>query len=389
MQVFKLCLNIIKKNLHIMLVYVIVFLAVSLIMSSSMTGTGQAVDVFFTGKKVNVAFISKEKSALIDGFKDELAKIANFVEIRDETEALQDALYFRTVSYIIRVPEGFSEGFMRGEDVRLEKTAVPDSADNVYVDLCIDKYFNTAMLYVQNLKDISQELLVRYLKSDLAPAASVEMKINGEENNNHTYANYYFNFLAYSLLSVIILGMSLLILAFNNRDLKMRNNCSPVKPGSVNMQFILANLLFAVSTWFVMVLLSLLFNFKNSLSINTVYFLLSSFVFLLCCCGISFFIGNLIKSSGAINAACNIVTLGFSFISGVFVPQEYLGSIVLKIAGFTPTYWYVKANNEIAKLTEFGFQNVRPILSDLLIIMGFGLAFFAAALVAVKKKRYA
>jgi ABC-2 type transport system permease protein len=358
-------------------------------MSSSMTGTGKAGDISFTGKKVNVAFISEEESALIDGFKHELGKIANFVEIPDETEALQDALYFRKVSYIVRVPEGFSEGFMRSEDVRLEKTAVPNSADNIYIDLCIDKYFNTARLYVRNLKDISQEALARYLESDLAPAASVEMITNGEENNDHTYANYFYNFLAYSLLSVIILGMSSLIFVFNDRDLKLRNDCSPVKPGSINMQFILSNLLFTVSAWFVMVLLCFLFNFKNSLSMNTVYFLLSSFVFVFCCCGLSYFIGNLIKSKGAISAVCNIVTLGFCFISGVFVPQEFLGSFVLKVAGFTPTYWYVKANNEIAKLTEFGFQNVKPILSDLLIIIGFGLAFFTAALVVVKKKRYA
>jgi len=389
MQVFKLCLNIIKKNLHIMLIYVLIFLTGSLVMSSSIAGAGQAENAFFTEKKVNVAFVAKERSALIDGFKDELSKIANFVEIPDEYEALQDALYFRKVSYIIRVPEGFSEGFMRGENVLIEKTAVPDTADNVYVDLCIDKYFNTARLYVQNLKDISQELLVRYLKSDLTPAASVEMIIDGKENNNHTYANYYYNYLAYSLFSIIIFGMSLIILVFNNRDLKMRNNCSPLKTGSVNMQFILANLLFAVSAWFVMVLLCFLLNLKNSLSMNTVYFLLSSFVFVLCCCGMSFFIGNLVKSTGAISAVSNIVTLGFCFISGVFVPQEFLGSFVLKIAGFTPTYWYIKANNEIAKLTEFGFQNVKPILSDLLIISGFGLAFFAAALVAIKRKRYA
>jgi ABC-2 type transport system permease protein len=361
----------------------------SLVMSSSIAGAGQAENVSFTEKKVNVAFAGKEKSALIDGFKDELSKIANFVEIPDEYEALQDALYFRKVSYIIHVPEGFSEGFMRGENVRIEKTTVPDTADNVYVDLCIDKYFNTARLYVQNLKGISQELLVRYLKSDLTPAATVEMKIDGKENNNHTYANYYYNYLAYSLFSVIIFGMSIIILVFNNRDLKMRNNCSPLKTGSVNMQFILANLLFAVSAWFVMVLLCFLLNLKNSLSMNTVYFLLSSFVFVLCCCGLSFFIGNLVKSTGAISAVCNIVTLGFCFIGGVFVPQEFLGSFVLKIAGFTPTYWYIKANNEIAKLTEFGFRNVKPILSDLLIILGFGLAFFTAALVVVKKKRYA
>ena len=37
----------------------------------------------------------------------ELSRVANFVELPDETEALQDALYFRTVTYILRVPEGF------------------------------------------------------------------------------------------------------------------------------------------------------------------------------------------------------------------------------------------------------------------------------------------
>ena len=59
---------------------------------------------------------------------------------------------FPEVSYILRVPEGFSERFMNGEQVQLEKTIVPDSFSNAYLDLKIDQYLNSARLYVEQMK---------------------------------------------------------------------------------------------------------------------------------------------------------------------------------------------------------------------------------------------
>jgi ABC-2 type transport system permease protein len=82
------------------------------------------------------------------------------------------------------------------------------------------------------------------------------------------------------------------------------------------------------------------------------------------------------------------VALGFCFISGVFVPQQFLGSSVLEIASFTPSYWFVKANNQIAELTQFDFAYVEPIVSGMLIQVGFALAFFTVALVIGKKKSF-
>ncbi|MDD4783469.1 MAG: ABC transporter permease, partial [Syntrophaceticus sp.] len=295
---------------------------------------------------------------------------------------------FRSVSYILRVPEGFTESFMQGENVQLEKTIVPNSISNTYIDLCIDQYFNTARLYVQQMENISQESLVQYLKSDLAVGASVELKTVSDQSVNHNYANYYFNYLSYSLLSVLILGMAALMLVFYDSELKRRNACSPLSSKSVNLQFILAILVFTVLSCLIMVTFCILFNFKNSLNLNTVYFIINSFVFAVCGAGISFLIGNLVKSHNAIPAISNVVTLGLCFISGVFVPLELLGNTAIKIASFTPTYWFVKANNQIAELTQFGFADVEPIFSSMLIQIGFALAFFAAALVVNKKRRF-
>ena len=387
MQIFKLCLKILRKNIPSMLIYIILFLVISLILSSTTTNEQQQ-DTLFTQAKSNIAFISEENTPLINGFKQELGRVANFVELPDEHEALQDALYFRSVSYILRVPEGFTESFMQGKNVQLEKTTVPNSISNTYIDLSIDKYFNTARLYVQQMENISQESLVRHLQSDLAVAASVELKTISNHSTNHTYANYYFNYLSYSLLSILILGMAALLLVFYNSDLKRRNACAPLSSSSVNLQFILAILVFTILSWLIMLIFCILFNLENSLNLNTVYFIINSLVFAVCGAGISFLIGNSVKSPNAIPAISNVVTLGLCFISGVFVPMELLGNSVLKIASFTPTYWFVKANNQIAELTQFDLANLEPILSSMSIQFGFALAFFAAALVINKKRRF-
>jgi ABC-2 type transport system permease protein len=58
----------------------------------------------------------------------------------------------------------------------------------------------------------------------------------------------------------------------------------------------------------------------------------------------------------------NVLTLGMSFISGVFVPQAILGKTVLTIAQFTPVFWFVKANIAIESQIDFSGQALQDIL---------------------------
>ena len=57
------------------------------------------------------------------------------------------------------------------------------------------------------------------------------------------------------------------------------------------------------------------------------------------------------------------------------------------IASFTPIYWYVKASNDIHNLIIFSSENLKPILSSMLIQLGFAAAIFAVTLVIIKQKR--
>jgi len=145
-----------------MVIYVAVFLLVTLLFTNSQ----KSQVVSFTQEKSNIAIISEESSPLIDGFKKQLSKTTNQVIIPDNTEKLQDALYFRDVEYIIRIPKGFTEGFMKGEAVQIQKIIVPGSTTTAFIDLNINQYFNTARLYVKNTKGITQAKLVEHLSQD-------------------------------------------------------------------------------------------------------------------------------------------------------------------------------------------------------------------------------
>jgi ABC-2 type transport system permease protein len=385
MQVYKAFFKIIKKNLFQIMMYVIIFLSLAIALANTNTNP---VNTNFTETKVKIAFINYDKeSKLVEGLKAYLNKNAKIVDLPDETQKLQDALFFREVEYIVKVPTGFGEGLLIGKPLSLEKTTVPGSTSEIYLDSMINKYLNTVKTYKDNMGNLSQEQLITYVEKDLAEKTEVQLKTSQDEISKNEKRAFYFNYMAYSLYAVLILGVCSVMIVFNNTDLKKRNHCSPVKLRRMNFEMILANLSFAVLTWFVMVLASIIMYGSYMFSAKGLLFLLNSFIFTFAALSISFLLGNIINSKGAMSAAANAVSLGTCFISGVFVPQAFLGKTVLKIASFTPNYWYVKSNNAIATMANFNMENLTPIFLNMLIILGFAVAILTITLVLIKHKR--
>lgn len=385
MQVYKAFFKIIQKNLAQLVIYVVVFLVFAILIANTYENP---VNTDFAETKVNIAFLNHDAdSMLIEDFKEYISQYANLAITQDDPQKLQDALYFRTVEYIVRIGEGFTENFLNGKEVQIEKAVVAGSTSGVYMDGLINKYFNTANTYVENIADLSVQELVQYVRRDLAQKAEVVLLPGTQNKNMDELAGYYFNFIAYSMMAILILGVSAVMIVFNQDDLKRRSLCSPVKIENINFQMILGTLSFAVLSWLVLMVASFIMYKDYMFQESGLLYILNSFVFILPALSISYLIGNTVKSKDAMSAVANVVSLGSCFISGVFVPQEILGDTVLKIASFTPTYWYIKNNNEISRLVSFEFENLTGIFNNMLIMAGFAAAFFAITSVVMKQKR--
>lgn len=386
MQVYKAFFKIIIKNLNQIMIYVVVFLAFAILLGNMDVNPA---DTNFEETKINVAFINEdEDSELVEGLREYISKNANIVDISEDDEKLKDALFFRTVEYIVRIPNGFTKEMMGGsENVSIKTTTVPNSNSEMYMNNLINRYLNTVKMYSGSISNLSQEKIVSYVSKDLSESTDVKLSTYDNGHRDEDKCRNYYNYLAYSMFAILILGVSSVMITFNNKDLKMRNSSSALKLKDMNFQMVLGNISYSLLVWVVMIFASFIMYGKYMFTANGALFLLNSFVFTISALSISFLIGNIINSKNAMSAASNVVSLGYCFISGVFVPQQYLGKTVLSIASFNPTYWYVKANNEISALVNFSKENLMPIFMSMAIILCFAIAIFAITLVIIKQKR--
>lgn len=389
MPVFKVSMKIIKKNLALMLIYIFIFIMVSMIVKSMNSNEGSVST--FSDTKVPIAIIAEENTPVTEGLATALSDVSTLVSLKDDQESIQDALYFRAVYMVIRIPEGFSASLMSGSPMSLETTTIPGSTESVQVTMQINQFMKLSQLYLTGSASgsvsnaLNEETLTSHVLEQLKNTTKVTMVAPDPNAVEGGLMPFFFNYLSYSYMFIMIMGVSTVMMVFKRKEIKWRNACSPITGLSKSLQFLLANAVFAFGTWVILIFLCLVFDARNIFKVNTLYFMLNSIVFALSVLGLGYLVGNLVKGREAVSAVANIITLSSCFISGVFVPQAFLGESVLRVASFFPTYWYVKANLQIANLTHFDFSSISGILGILLIELGFGAAFLAVSLAVGKR----
>jgi len=228
---------------------------------------------------------------------------------------------------------------------------------------------------------------VKHIARDLSVQTEVSYRTYGKTLDMLESMTFSFNYSAYVLLSLLILGFSSFMLVYNQPDLRKRNLCSPIPLRSQNSQILLGNLVYALLCWAVMMGLNFMLFGKAVFAQQVFIFALNALVFTVVCLSLGFLIGSVTRSRTVQAAINNAVTLGMSFIGGVFVPQFLLGKTVLSIAQFTPTYWYVRANNEAGQLSRLTIETLSPILGYMGIQLGLAVAILAVALVIIKQNQ--
>ncbi len=387
MQVFKAYFKILRSRIIGLMVYFAIFIALALIITGALAGSGSPATAFGQTKSYIAFYNMDQDSELVDGLKGYLQNNAHIVDIPDETQRIQDALFYGQVVYVLRVPQGFTQDFMGGKTgTALDKMTAAGSISSVYMDTMVNKYLNTAALYIQNVPGMPQGQLVQNVGRDLSVQADVALNSYARPGDTGNIS-YYFQYFAYVILAVMIMGVTSFMMVFNESDLRNRNLCSPLKPSKMNLQIVLGNAVFALVVWVILCAVVFIMYGKTTLDTGTLLLCLNALAFTVVGLAIGFLCGKFVKNHGVQAAVTNVISLGICFISGVFVEQELLGKTVLTVSSFTPGYWYVKAVNDIRGMVEFSAQNIAPVIYSILIQLGFALAILIIAMVVTKQKR--
>lgn len=382
MQVFNCFFKIVKKNMLAIMIYCIVFLGLSIVISMVAV---QNDTKEFEKMKIKVSVIDRDQSELSKALTNYIGKKHTLVEMKDDKEAMQDNLFARAVEYILIIPQDFQKKMENKEDTHTENIKVPGSYSGYFLDNQISQYLKSIRTY--------QSLGMSTLEASANAAEDMEMQGQVSMQDETVKANmpsiyYYFLYLPYAFLAIFINGIGPVLIAFQKKDIKKRNDCSAMSLLSRNKQLILGNIVFAAVVWLIFMLAATLLYKGEIFEPNIKYALINTIAFLLLSASIAYLVGMNVKNSESMSMIVNSVSLGLCFLGGIFVPQEVMSEKVLAFSRFIPSYWYVKVNSLLGNTSGISSTMVNDVWIGILIQVGFAVAIFAITLVLLKRKRY-
>ena len=338
MTVFRGFLIITKRNIHIIWLYLLLFLGIAIMVQKAAGGNTSE----FEQVSLNIAVIARDGGKLAKGLADYLSQYHTLVELPDEPSIIQDRMFYREVYYVAAIPEDFEERCLYGDET-LPITKVPGSNSGFYVDQQIRIFMNEVRIMVSSGFSLSEavEEVIEH-SADEAEVTLIDKNGFGGKQPMHAFM---YQYMPYILISILCYSMSYIMIAFRNEDVKRRMMCSAIPARSQNLQLALGVAVVGIAVYGLCTLMPfLMYGTTFMKDPNMPYYLVNSFMMTLVSLSLSFLIGTLVRREEIISAIVNVVSLGMSFLCGVFVELEVLGKGVRTFAQFLPAYWYEVAN---------------------------------------------
>ncbi len=383
MTVFKGFLLITKRNIHMMFLYIAIFLTIA-ISVQKMTGGNQS---GFAQESLNIAVIDRDGGKLARGLADYLAQYHTLVDLPDDPSVIQDRMFYREVYYIVTIPEDFEDRCLYGEEL-LPVTKIPGSNSGFYVDQQINTFLNDVRVMAASgfsLADAIAEVIDN--SKDTAQVTMLDKNGFGGEQPLHAVM---FQFIPYILISILCYSLAAIMIAFHNPDVKRRMMCSAIPVRRQNHQLVLGYVLVGIIVWLICTLMPFLLyreDFVNDP--NMPYYLVNSFLMTLVALSLAFLVSTLISRNELISAVVNVISLGMSFLCGVFVDLDILGKGVRTFAQFLPVYWYELANKLLADNQSLSLAQTVSLLTDYGMQLLFAAVILGVALVISQNRQTA
>ena len=339
----------------------------------------------FVESKPNVLIINEdEETGITKDLMKYIQKNSQIVEIqKDNKEAVEDALFYRDVNYIIYIPKQYRQDFLEGKNPQVQIKSTGDYQAS-YAEMLLNRYLKVANTYQQSIKE--EDRLIEKINETLSKQTQVEMT-SKLDTNQLSKATFYYNFANYSILAGCVYVICLILSSFKQENIQKRTMISSMNYKTYNRKLLLANSLFAIILWAFYVALSFILIGDVMFTIHGGIMIINSFIFTICALTIAIFIGNLVSNKNAVNGIVNVVALGSSFLCGAFVPMEWLPDSVLGIAHILPSYYYIKTNEIVKTIEVWNLETIKPILFNSIMIIIFSSLFIIITNIVSRKKR--
>ena len=389
MSTFRTSLRIVAAHRAYVLVYLVL-----LSMLGLLTGLARSEGSSHQVKQAtaSVAVIDRDGSTISRGIKDYIESVGEAKPLEDSTRAIQDATAQNRISYILIIPAGYGEALQRaarggGGPPQMDTVIGYESASGALMDVRADSYVGKVADYLSALTDDPARAvsLARDTMNHSAPAERVAQDATPLPYGLIVYAK----FSIYPIMAFAIVTISTLMASLGRRAVRSRLTAAPVSSRSRSLGAIWACLVIGLVGW--LWIFGLGATALGASAVTTSAPLLAIVgaalgAFMLFAVSLGFLLGQISPSQNVASAVANIGGLAMSFLSGAWVPTEWLPDAVVQAAKFTPGYWAAQAISGAYTATSMSADVIRPLLVDCGICALFAVAVFSVA-VAVGRAR--
>lgn len=379
MTVFKTFWKIVKKYKGTIILYTVI-----LVVFGGMNMTTKEHQTSFVEEKPDVLMINQEEEVgITKNLLDYIKANSNMIEIEENEEKIDDALFYRDVNYIIYIPKDYRKDVLEGKNPKVDIKSTGDYQASL-AEMMLSRYLQIQNVYASKIDN--EEELIEAINHNLSKKSNVEIlsKLDTSKTEN---ATFYFNFASYSIMAVVIFIICLVLSSFHEKTINKRTIISGMNYKKYNRQLLGSSFIYALIVWILFNVLGVILVGDIMFTSRGLIYMLNSLVFTFCSLTIALLIATLINNKNAVNGIVNVIALGSAFLCGAFVPAEWLPESVLKIAHALPAYWYINSNELLKTIEATNFENLKPLFTNILVILGFSVVFIMINNVVSKRKQ--
>lgn len=381
MTVFKTFWKIVNKYKGTIILY-----TVMLISFGGINLTSNDTTTTFTSTLPNIAIVNNDqKSVLTNNLISYLSENSKVVDIENDEEKINDALFYRDVSYVVYIPKNYTNDVLKGMNPTIDIKSTNDYTSSLE-EMMLTDYLNLQNTYLKLTTD--QTKLTNYINDTLKDKSEVVLT-SKVDTKSLSKVSRYFNFASYSILAVVIFIITLVLTSFKEKTVNKRIVVSSMNYKKHNGLILKSSLLYALIVWVLFSLLAIILLGKSVLNIRGLLLILNTLIFTLQALTFALLISSLVNNKDAIGGIVNVVALGSAFLCGAFIPSIYLPEKVVSISHIFPAYYYNNSNDLVTSLEVINLTTLKPFISNIVMMLVFMLVFIVLNNFVIKNKRKA
>lgn len=344
MQVCKLFLKILKKNIFLFILYFAIFTLISVFMIR-----GQSSQIDYKEQKIKATLVVEEESKEIDEFLSFLDLYIEKVELKNG-QNVADALFWDDIDLYIFIPKDFCEKVIQAEE-GIEIVSSPDSLETTALLSSVNSYLNTVRESIR-LNLCAKEEAFSYTTKLYKEKDSTHIELTQKDSTGGMRG--IFDMAVYIVCALTLSIVGIVSFEMRTTDINRRLRISSYSTGKRNVMLALCYTIFSVLFVGVITCIAMIL-FPNQITGRLLLYVMNAIFFAFLSVFMALFLSSLFKSDMAYSCVSNVYPLATAFLCGCFIGLDLLPSATKTVAHIFPQLYIVMANQYIQTTSQFNF----------------------------------